>query len=323
MDRPFLTIEQQVERLERRGMRTSGETAGILMREGYYSVVNGYKAPFIDAEASKEAGDDRYIDGATFDQLYALFLFDRDLRELTFHYLIRAEATTRTAISYCFSEAHRSPDAYLLQANYCSYAEYAAREEDPSDYADELAGLTGILRSRANSSRTEFVTHYREEHGGVPLWVLSNDLTFGNLEHFFNLMKPVEQKSFCKMVATSTGRLADKTLGYFGPDKARVCLEALVKFRNICAHDERIYCARVGGRKNIGYSDMLWMLERFLTRDEFNELLGRLVPLLKEAGDEMALMHVFNEAGMSKLADELGRRSAIMAEAIAGSERDN
>ena len=37
----------------------------------------------------------------------------------------------------------------------------------------------------------------------------------------------------------------------------------------------------------------------------------------------MALMHVFNEAGMSKLADELGRRSAIMAEAIAGSERDN
>lgn len=102
-----------------------------------------------------------------------------------------------------------------------------------------------------------------------------------------------------------------------------MCLEALVKFRNICAHDERIYCARVGGRKNIGYSDMLWMLEGFLTRDEFNELLGRLVPLLKEAGDEMALMHVFSEAGMSKLADELGRRSAIMAEAIAGSERDN
>lgn len=41
MDRPFLTIEQQVERLEKRGMRTSEETPEILMREGYYSVVNG------------------------------------------------------------------------------------------------------------------------------------------------------------------------------------------------------------------------------------------------------------------------------------------
>lgn len=323
MDRPFLTIEQQIERLEKRGMRTSEETPEILMREGYYSVVNGYKAPFIDAKASKEADDDRYVDGATFEQLYALFAFDRDLRELTFHYLIRAEATTRTAISYCFSEAHRSPDAYLLQANYCSYDEYAAREESPSSYASELAGLTGILRGRANSSRTEFVTHYREEHGGVPLWVLANDLTFGNLEHFFNLMKPDEQSAFCRMVATSTGRLGDKALGYFGPGKARVCLEALVKFRNICAHDERIYCARVGGRKNIGYTDMLWMLERFLTKKEFNELLSRLVPLLRKAGDGNALMHVFNETGMSGLTDELARRNQLPVKSTANSSEEN
>lgn len=321
MDRPFLTIDEQVKKLESRGMSTSAETPGILMREGYYSIVNGYKAPFIDEAATLAAGDDRYAPGTTFDQLYALFAFDRELHELTFHYLIRAEATTRTAISYCFSEAHRATDAYMLQANYCSYDEYAAREEDPSDYADELTGLTGILRSRANSSRTEFVTHYREEHGGVPLWVLANDLTFGNLEHFFNLMKPGEQKSFCRMVAASTGRLGDKELGYFGPERARVSLEALVKYRNICAHDERIYCARVGGRKSIGYSDMLGMLERFLTRDEFTELLGKLVLLLRKAGDGNALIHVFNETGMSRLAEELERRNELMAKATGPSKR--
>lgn len=49
MEKPFLTIEQQVELLRKRGMRVDGGTAPILMREGYYSVVNGYKEPFIDA----------------------------------------------------------------------------------------------------------------------------------------------------------------------------------------------------------------------------------------------------------------------------------
>ena len=59
------------------------------------------------------------------------------------------------------------------------------------------------------------MTHYREKYGAVPIWVLVNDLTFGNLEHFFNLMKPSEKAAVCKTISTSTGRLGDKTLGYF------------------------------------------------------------------------------------------------------------
>lgn len=48
MDKPFLTIRQQIDLLESRGVETSEATASILLREGYYSVVNGYKNPFVD-----------------------------------------------------------------------------------------------------------------------------------------------------------------------------------------------------------------------------------------------------------------------------------
>ena len=48
MNKPFLTIEEQVDLLERRGVSTNDETSATLMREGYYSIVNGYKAPFLD-----------------------------------------------------------------------------------------------------------------------------------------------------------------------------------------------------------------------------------------------------------------------------------
>lgn len=77
--------------------------------------------------------------------------------------------------------------------------------------------------------------------------MLCNDLTFGNLEHFFNIMKPAEKEDVCRMIAASTGRLGDKRLGFFKVEKADVAIEAMVKFRNICAHDERLYCA-IGGK---------------------------------------------------------------------------
>lgn len=82
MDKPFKTIEEQVELLEARGVATDDDTPEVLLREGYYSVVNGYKAPFIDKEKSESAKDDRYLPGTSFADIYALFMFDRELRML-------------------------------------------------------------------------------------------------------------------------------------------------------------------------------------------------------------------------------------------------
>lgn len=305
MGKPFLTIEEQVSLLESRGMKTDGHTARILGREGYYSIVNGYKGPFLDSDAAASAGDDRYREGATFADMYAVFSFDRDLRELTFHYLIRAEATARTAIAYCFSERHREPDSYLLQGNYCQREEYWR----PERYATEVSGLTSMLRERRDESRAEFITHYRSAHGSVPLWVLANDLTFGNLEHLFNLMKPSERAAVCKMVYRSTGRLGDGRSKFFDQRTARLALEALVRFRNKCAHDERLYCATVGGRKAVGYMRMVFYLEHFLSSEEFLEFLSSLVKLVDAHGSTSgAIIGLLEPLGFFELERELKGR---------------
>ena len=61
MSKPFLTINEQVELLKSRDMRVDGSTASILAREGYYSIVNGYKDPFLDRDATQAAHDDRFV----------------------------------------------------------------------------------------------------------------------------------------------------------------------------------------------------------------------------------------------------------------------
>ncbi len=175
MDKPFKTIGEQVSLLELRGMEIDIDAETLLMRNGYYSIVNGYKDPFIDANATNAAGDDRFRPGTKFSDLYSLFCFDRDLRERTFHYLIRAEATMRTACSYVFSDRHRGPGTYLVQGNFATEEEYAAC--GMKNYMFNMQTLHDHLFKTLNRSRSQSIVHYREEHGDVPLWVLATDLS--------------------------------------------------------------------------------------------------------------------------------------------------
>ena len=56
MDKPFKTINEQIAILEARGMEVGASAYEALSREGYYSVVNGYKDLFLDARQSKREG---------------------------------------------------------------------------------------------------------------------------------------------------------------------------------------------------------------------------------------------------------------------------
>ena len=47
-----------------------------------------------------------FINGTTFDELYALYCFDRELRSIIFKYTLQIENTLRTLISYVFSKYH-------------------------------------------------------------------------------------------------------------------------------------------------------------------------------------------------------------------------
>ena len=279
------------------------------MREGYYSIIKGYKEPSLEPAVAENALDDHYKDGNSFDDIFALFTFDRSLRALTFRNLINAEATARTAIAYTFVSAHRGQDAYLLQESYCSEEEYLEYNRSGNSYADELSGLTSILKRTRDKSDSEFIAHYRKAHGSVSIWVLCNALTFGNTQHFFNLMKPNEKVSVCKMVAEGTERKGSKLLGYFDVDEARISLEALVKFRNLCAHDERLYYAHVGVRKNVGYSKMIWMLKRFLTEEELYGFLRDLTDLVKNYLEVKAAgAHLLDDLGFPKMLSKMQKR---------------
>lgn len=185
MAKEFKTFAQLIELLESRGVLIDATTTDCLRRESYYAIINGYKDPFLNKDAMTSSSDDVYKDGTSFRNIYDLFLFDRELRQLTFSYLARAEAVLKNAVVYSFCDKYRAPDAYLNRLNYVRPRDMlvpkAYRGNKNYLHAKNLAELLKTLNDKVSNEQhmRPFVRHYLNKYGAVPLWVLQNDLTFG------------------------------------------------------------------------------------------------------------------------------------------------
>lgn len=293
MDKPFKTLDEQVELLRRRGMGCGSHAQLLLLREGYYAVVNGYRLPFLDPAASGRAGDDRFLPGTSLDDVHALFCFDRELRAATFFRLMSIEGLMRSVLSYVFCNRHRQTEAYLRPQSYSRQRDYLRGE---ASFEGDLEWMINTLEHRARGVEAQGgagatasperrdarpdarVAHYQQNHDGVPLWVLFNELTFGNLKYFYALMRREEQEE-------ATGRLWEACeRGGTSPLTRKGVfhdLEELVAVRNTCAHGERLYDYASEETGHRSYRELLGVMGRYLTPAEEAKLRSEVEALAK------------------------------------------
>ena len=120
-DKSYKSYRQQLNILHSRGMVIGKGSQGsrvmrILERENYYNVINGYKKLFLASEATATS-DEVYKAGTTFDEVYALYNFDRELQNIYLKYLLKLENTFKTVIAHEFS-AKYGHDNYLKIENF-------------------------------------------------------------------------------------------------------------------------------------------------------------------------------------------------------------
>lgn len=263
MEKSFHTISEQVALLESHGLVCDETTPDILLREGYYAVINGYRKPFVDQAATLKAGVSIFREGTRFRDIYNLFLFDRDLREITFRYLTRIEALIRNECAYRFGEKHRGMGDYLRATCYTSKKSYLRGADE---YDRDLNVLLNTLE-RASSNDHSYkagVRHYVKNYGIVPLWVLVGELTFGNIRHLFDLLERDVQIAVCNDIARICHpEVSDER--YITPSWLSRALEVLVEARNICAHDDRLYAHTYDSDGKCGYLEMLKLMDRLIT----------------------------------------------------------
>lgn len=280
MAKEFKSVDELVRLLESRGVSTDANTPSILKRESYYAVINGYKDPFLDHEAMRSAPDDVYKQGTTFDQIYDFFLLDREVRWALFPYLTTCETMLKNAVVHAFCERYPDPEAYLDRANYVNSRDMLVPDGFKGNKArlhaknlsDLMARLNGKVTMSGGYSKP-FIRRYMEKYGFVPLWVLQNDLTFGNVEHFYQLQKRGVQNAACRTVS----ELTDNESRRIGARDMLRAFAVLVHFRNICAHDDRLHCANT---KGMGLRALAEALRMVLPEEEFGRLRAGIVSLI-------------------------------------------
>lgn len=192
----------------------------ILERENYYNVINGYKELFL-ASSATATSDEVYRVGTTFDEVYALYNFDRAIRNIYLKHLLKLENTFKTVIAHEFS-AKYGHDNYLKMENFdiSNERNISASIKLIGDIQQEIA--------RQMSKHHQIVTHYMTEHGYIPLWVLVNVLTFGKIENFYKNMKPTDKTTVARQFNLHPNELAK-------------FMHMLALARNKGAHDERFF----------------------------------------------------------------------------------
>ena len=213
----FKTIQEQISILESKGLIIDDYlfTEDILIRENYF-FISGYRHLFL-----KSPKDRNFIKGTTFRELYALFNFDRQVRNIVFKNLLIIENNLKSIISYQLSKKYgfREKD-YLKPENFTKVPD---KQRQLSDTLKKMK-----RQIRVNGAQHSATSHYLKNYGYIPLWVVVKVLSFGIVGELYTVMKREDQEEIANIYDLSINNL----LTY---------LPILSNYRNLCAHEDILY----------------------------------------------------------------------------------
>lgn len=190
----------------------------LIRNTNYYNLINGYKEPFLQPNISYE----KYFSGTTFEEIYALYEFDRKLRIITLEYILEIEKQVKSLIAYCFSKVHGHKN-YLKLENFDILGQ--------KKYGQVCNLLSSLYKKISlNIDKDLSVSHYVSGKNYIPLWVLVNTLSMGDISKFYS-----------NMVQRERNDVARRLKWGIREHQLASCLFFLSTIRNRCAHDERLY----------------------------------------------------------------------------------
>lgn len=158
----------------------------------------------------------KFMKGASFEKAYALYGFDRRLRELIFHEMEKIEISIRTQVAYACNAAEKG--YWFLNSEHF---------KNEKAHQNILKHLTMELQRSDNEAIRNFYDKYSNEF--PPSWVTLEAASMGTLVMIYECLSDESIKS----------RIA----GHYGmsPLLFLSWIRHLVALRNDCAHHNRVW----------------------------------------------------------------------------------
>ena len=221
-NKPPISIEEQINRLEKRGLQFKNKTlaANYLKNISYYRL-RAYTYPFqnnTDANADHEF----LCKNIDFIDIIDIYVFDRSLRNLIFNELEKIEVAVRTKLSLVYSVSLNNAMWYEEKELY--------RDED------KYCNLMSEISNDVKRSNEDFIKHYKDKYSRPempPSWMTLEVVSFGTLSKIFGQLKECDEK---KEITGSFGLSNEKIFSNW--------LHAFSNLRNCCAHHSRVWNRR-------------------------------------------------------------------------------
>lgn len=209
----YRTNEELINYLSSKGViiDNKAEVLQKIERYTYYSIVNTYKSIF-------KGEDGNYLDDVTFDEIYALFEFDKGLKNIILKYCLEVETVIKSIMANQISKVYGVKE-YLKTSNWDSSINDNIKENLFNKINNEI--------EKDYNTHTA-VTHYIDKYGFVPPFVLVKILTFGVASSYYGLLKQSDRQAIAKYF-----KISDKLL--------KQILKNLTTIRNVAAHSDRLY----------------------------------------------------------------------------------
>lgn len=276
----FKTLDEQLGVFKSKGLTINDEeeARNILLKENYF-FINGYRRVLMVSSKEK-----KFVKGATFDELYAIFMFDRELRNILFKNLLIIENNIKSIISYKLSVKYG-----YKEKNYLKESNFTTDNKDKRRVSDVINKMKRQIR--VNSQNHSATLHYITNYGYIPLWVLVKVLSFGLINELYGILKPEDQKEIADLYGIEM-------------EDMEIYLSLLANYRNLCAHEDIVFDHRT--QKYI--SNTKYHNELKIKQDEFGEYVkGKndifaLIIILKQMLTKDEFMHMMDEINL-KLQD--------------------
>ncbi len=220
-DKLYLTIDEQIEHLRNKGLNVGNikNAKKYLSEIGYYKLINGYRKPFMFF--NEKTNQKEFYKNTSLEELYYLYRFDEELKDLIFNKISSIEVKIKAAMSDVISRKYGTNDnLYLLEENF---------KPDSSKTLKFIDVKNEILKTiEKQYNKHNSITWYHDNYGYYPFWVLSNVLSIGTISIIFSKMKQEDQNEIAKVFDVK-------------PKFLESSLVILQLFRNASAHNEVVY----------------------------------------------------------------------------------
>ena len=293
----FKSLDEQIKILKEKGLVINDEdkTKEILFRENYF-FINGYRHLF-----QRENIDNKFIAGTTFDELYGTFIFDRNIRNIMLKYILIIEKNIKSIIGYLMSRKYGFKEKeYLNPKNF---------NQDNIKIRQVYDVLNKVKRQlRVNGKQHAATSHYMNNYGYIPMWVLVKVLSFGIISELYGILRIEDQISIASYYGLNTSTLM-------------TYLQILSNFRYLCAHEDILYDHRlqkvipdckyheclniekVDNEYKYGKNDLfalIIIMKEMLSKEEFNDMfyqIGYEVDILDGKVETVPLKTILNKMG--------------------------